>query len=203
MKEVPMSQNKLDTIRLHMEDGARVRIAAVDACSESLIMAAALVRQSLQGSGKVMFCGNGGSAADCQHLAAEFTSLLRQDYPRPGLAAVALSTDTSFLTANANDFGFEGGFARLTQALGRSGDTLVGITTSGNSQNVVRALEQAKIMGISTVAFTGSGGGRIAEVADVVLTVPSSKVQFIQETHIALGHLLCQLVEESLFPNPA
>jgi D-sedoheptulose 7-phosphate isomerase len=149
-----------------------------------------------------MFCGNGGSAADSQHLAAEFTSLLRQEYPRPGLAAVALTTDTSFLTANANDFGFEGVFARLTQALGRKGDTLVGISTSGNSRNVVRAFEQARAMGIGTVAFTGIGGGRMAELADVVLSVPSNKVQHIQETHIALGHLLCQLVEESLFPNP-
>jgi phosphoheptose isomerase len=197
-----MNQPSINIIQSHLEEGARVRIATIGSCTESLLRVTELVRESLQGGGKVMFCGNGGSAADSQHLAAEFTSLLRQEYPRPGLAAVALTTDTSFLTANANDFGFEGVFARLTQALGRKGDTLVGISTSGNSRNVVRAFEQARAMGIGTVAFTGIGGGRMAELADVVLSVPSNKVQHIQETHIALGHLLCQLVEESLFPNP-
>jgi len=196
-----MNEKSAQTIRAHLEESARVKLASRDLCTLPLLNAVELVRTSLQNGGKVMFCGNGGSAADSQHLAAEFTSLLRQDFPRPGLAAVALTTDTSFLTANANDFGFEGAFERLTQAIGRGGDILVGISTSGNSLNVVRAFEQARKMAIRTVAFTGSSGGKIAELADVAIKVPSSKVQHIQETHIAFGHLLCQLVEESLFES--
>jgi D-sedoheptulose 7-phosphate isomerase len=189
------------TIKTHLEESARVKLASKEACSGPLLGAVALILASLQTGGKVMFCGNGGSAADSQHLAAEFTSLLRQDFPRPGLAAVALTTDSSFLTANANDFGFEGAFARLTQAIGRAGDVLVGISTSGNSMNVVRAFEQARKMGIKTVSFTGQSSGKLGALADVAIKVPSSKVQHIQETHITLGHLLCQLVEEAAFEN--
>jgi D-sedoheptulose 7-phosphate isomerase len=196
-----MTAEFAQTIKAHLEESARVKLASRDLCTEPLLRAVALVRESLERGGKVMFCGNGGSAADSQHLAAEFTSLLRQDFPRPGLSAIALTTDTSFLTANANDFGFEGAFERLTQAIGRAGDVLVGISTSGNSRNVMRAFEEARKMAIKTVAFTGISGGKMGELADVVIKVPSSKVQHIQETHIAFGHLLCQLVEESLFPN--
>jgi D-sedoheptulose 7-phosphate isomerase len=188
-------------IQAHLDESARVKLAAKDSCTGPLLDAVELVRESLANGGKVMFCGNGGSAADSQHLAAEFTSLLRQDFPRPGLAAIALTTDTSFLTANANDFGFEGVFERLTQGIGRAGDVLVGISSSGNSRNVARAFEQARKMSIKTVAFTGKAGGKMGELADVVIKVPSGKVQHIQETHIALGHLLCQLVEESLFED--
>jgi D-sedoheptulose 7-phosphate isomerase len=194
--------NKPGQIRAHLEESARVKLASRDSCTEPLLKAVDLVRECLVNGGKVMFCGNGGSAADSQHLAAEFTSLLRQDFPRPGLAAIALTTDTSFLTANANDFGFEGVFERLTQGLGRAGDVLVGISCSGHSRNVVRAFEQARKGAIKTVAFTGSSGGKLSELADVAIKVPSNKVQHIQETHITLGHLLCQLVEESLFENP-
>jgi D-sedoheptulose 7-phosphate isomerase len=182
-----------------MTESARVKTEAAEICAEALIQAVVRLRDSLRSGGKILFCGNGGSAADSQHLASEFTSRLRHDFPRPGLAAVALSTDTSFLTAYSNDFGFDGIYERMTQAIGREGDVLVGISTSGNSVNIVRAFEQAKRMGIATVAFTGATGGRLAELADVALRVPSIKVQYIQETHIALGHLLCQLTEESLF----
>jgi D-sedoheptulose 7-phosphate isomerase len=186
-------------INAHLEESARVKLAARDVCAQPLLRAVEVISDCLHSGGKVMFCGNGGSAADSQHLAAEFTSLLRQDFSRPGLAAIALTTDTSFLTANANDFGFEGVFERLTQAVGRKGDVLVGMSTSGNSMNVVRAFNQARKMQVKTVAFTGISGGKMAELADVMIKVPSSKVQHIQETHITLGHLLCQLVEESLF----
>jgi phosphoheptose isomerase len=188
-------------MKAHLAESARVKLAAGDACAAELGRAATMICESFRNGGKVMFCGNGGSAADSQHLSAEFTSLLRQDFARPGLPAIALTTDSSFLTANANDFGFEGVFERLTQAIGRPGDVLVGISTSGNSKNVVRAFGQARKMGIATVGFTGAERGRMGELADVMIRVPSTKVQHIQETHIALGHILCQIVEETLFPG--
>jgi D-sedoheptulose 7-phosphate isomerase len=131
---------------------------------------------------------------------------LRQDFVRPALAAIALTTDTSFLTANANDFGFEGVFARQVEALGRRGDVLMGISTSGNSPNVLRAVARAHQVGLHTVALTGSTGGKLAALAEVTVRVPSTSVQHIQETHIAIGHILCLLVEETLFaprPHPA
>jgi D-sedoheptulose 7-phosphate isomerase len=196
-----MDETRNQFIIEHLTQSAAVKIASAGVCAGPMICAVDLLCKSLRNGGKVMFCGNGGSAADSQHLAAEFTSLLRLDFQRPGIAAIALTTDTSFLTANANDFGFEGVFSRLVQALGKPGDVLVGISTSGNSKNVVRAFEQARSSRISTVAFTGQGGGKMAEMADVALRVQSTKVQHIQETHIALGHILCQLVEESLFPQ--
>ena len=146
-----------------------------------------------------MLCGNGGSAADSQHLAAEFTSVLRQDFPRPGLAAIALTTDTSYLTARSNDFGFEQVYARLVESLGRPGDILVGISTSGNSGNIIAAFSVARDRCITTIGLTGANGGKLAALSDILIAVPSTKTQHIQETHITIGHVICQLVEEQLF----
>ncbi|MEA3275051.1 MAG: SIS domain-containing protein, partial [Pseudomonadota bacterium] len=143
----------------------------------------------------------GGSAADCQHLAAELMSTLTQDFRRPGLKAVALTTDTSFLTAYTNDFGYDGVFARQVETLGEPGDALVGISTSGNSKNVILAMEAARKNELRTVALLGMGG-RLQALADVVIAVPSTSTQHIQEAHIAVGHILCDLVERTLFPNP-
>jgi len=146
----------------------------------------------------VLLCGNGGSAADCQHVAAELVSRLTRDSERPGLPAIALTTDTSFLTAYANDCGFEGVFARQVEALGRPGDVLIGISTSGNSPNVLRAVELAREKGMRSIALTGQGG-RLAKLADVAVSVPSDDTRHIQEAHLAVEHVLCLLVEESLF----
>ncbi|HWA15626.1 MAG TPA: SIS domain-containing protein, partial [Gemmatimonadales bacterium] len=134
------------------------------------------------------------------HIAAEFVSTLRASFPRAALGAIALTTDTSFLTANANDFGFEGVFARQVEALGRPGDVLIGITTSGNSANVLRALETARAGGLTTIAFTGASGGQCAALADILVAVPSSVTGHIQETHITAAHVLCDLVERALWP---
>ena len=131
-------------------------------------------------------------------MAAEFVSRLTKDFERPGLPAIALTTDTSFLTAYANDCGFEGVFARQVQALGRPGDVLIGISTSGNSANVIQAVELARGTGMKTVSLTGVGG-RLAKIADVAIAVPSDDTQHIQETHLAVEHLLCLLVERALF----
>jgi len=153
--------------------------------------------ESLRSGGKVMFCGNGGSAADSQHLAAELVG--RQNYDRAPAAGLALTVDTSALTALGNDYGYDSVFARQVQALGREGDVLIGISTSGRSVNVVRALEAAKAKGITTVSFTGNQA-RDMSIAEHQLNVPASETAKIQELHIICGHIIFALVERSLFP---
>jgi D-sedoheptulose 7-phosphate isomerase len=145
---------------------------------------------------KVLWCGNGGSAADAQHLAAEFSGRFLRD--RGGLPSEALSVNTSALTAIGNDFGYENVFARQVEAFVQPGDVVVGITTSGKSPNVVRALEEANKRGATTVAFTGNGGGPLAEIADLVLLGPDGYSAIVQEVHITLGHIICDLVEQEL-----
>jgi phosphoheptose isomerase len=185
--------------RRHLLQSAELKQTVAETCASEITEAAAILTECLRNDGKILLCGNGGSAADCQHIAAEFTSVLSQDFKRPGLAAIALTTDTSFITANANDFGFEGIFERQVQALGRKGDALVGISTSGNSKNVICALKYARERGIKTIALTGASGGEIADIADVTIKVPSSDTQLIQESHISIGHIFCALVELGLF----
>lgn len=148
---------------------------------------------ALRAGGKILWCGNGGSAADSQHLAAELVGRFRRE--RRGLASIALTTDASVLTSVANDYGFEAAFARQVDAIGNAGDVLVGISTSGNSRNVIAALETARAQGIVTVAFTGEGGGRIGAVADHVFAVDSRDTARIQEAHILAGHMLCDCIE--------
>lgn len=154
----------------------------------ALAMAAALLAE-----GKILWCGNGGSAADCQHLAAEIVGRFRRE--RSGLPSIALTTDSSILTAVANDYGYHYVFSRQVEALARPGDVLVGISTSGNSQNVVMALEQGKSMGVTTVALTGAGVCKMGAIADHTLAVPSTETARIQEAHILVGHMLCDWVE--------
>ncbi|WP_404385170.1 D-sedoheptulose 7-phosphate isomerase [Caenispirillum salinarum] len=159
--------------------------------------AAAMLIESLKAGGKVMFCGNGGSAADSQHLSAELMGRYMRD--RPALPALALSVDTSALTAIGNDYGYEHVFARQVEGIGRAGDVLVGLSTSGNSANVLAALEVARGKGIRTIGLTGAGGGRMAEACDLCIKVPATRTNRIQEMHIAVGHLLCGMVEDALF----
>lgn len=161
--------------------------------------AAGMVVASLKAGGKLMICGNGGSAADAQHWAAEFVS--RFMYDRPGLAAIALTTDTSILTAIGNDYGYERLFARQVEALGRSGDVLFAISTSGRSPNIVAALRAARALGIATVGFTGAGGGDMPGLCDLCLRMPSDSTARIQEGHEAAGHAICALVERAMFPR--
>ena len=156
-----------------------------------------LVSQSFEGGSKLLLFGNGGSAADAQHIAAEFVN--RYIIDRPPLPAIALTTDTSILTSVSNDSSFNEIFSKQIKALGKEGDVAVGISTSGNSQNMVKAFEVAKEMGIKTVALTGNDGGTMAKIADVSLVVPSGSTPRIQETHILIGHILCEMVEHQLF----
>lgn len=160
---------------------------------EKIEVAASVLAWALKTGKKVLFCGNGGSAADAQHLAAEFVG--RYLLEREGLPAIALTTDTSILTAVANDYDFANVFARQVQALGNNGDVLIGISTSGNSPNVVRAIEVAKAKGIATIGFAGQGGGKMRELCDVCLAVDSKVTARTQEMHILMGHILCELLD--------
>lgn len=156
---------------------------------------------ALRNGNKLLFMGNGGSAADSQHLAGELVS--RFAYDRPGLPAFALTTDTSVLTAIGNDYGFEHLFARQVEAVGRSGDVLFGISTSGRSPNILAALETARRMGIVTVGMTGSQKARITEISDHSIEIPSHRTPNIQEGHIVVGHIVCGLIEQKMFPRTA
>ena len=166
--------------------------------SDAAQAAARTIATSLQEGGKLMLCGNGGSAGDSQHLAAEFVATLDHRNPRDGLAAIALTTDTSLITAFSNDFGFEGIFDRQVQTLGKTGDVLIAISTSGNSENVVRAAAVAREKQITVIGMTGENPGKLGAVSDILLNVPSAKVMHIQEAHIALGHAITAEVEKLL-----
>lgn len=165
-------------------------------CGQSLFDAVELSANCIQRGGKILFCGNGGSAADAQHLATELT--IRYKTNRDPIAAVALTTDTSALTACGNDFSFDEIFSRQVQAIGRPGDVLIGNSTSGNSRNIVRAFEQAKSQQLRTIAFVGGSKCQLDQIADLVLKVPSKTTARIQEMHIFLGHLWCELLEQRL-----
>ncbi|MBS0261816.1 MAG: SIS domain-containing protein [Planctomycetes bacterium] len=197
-----------DTVARHFDDAAKVLVRTAQKCTPAITTAADLIASALAAKRKLMICGNGGSAADCQHLAAEFTSRLSADFQRPGLAALALTTDTSFITAYTNDFDFNGIFARQVQALGQPDDVLLCISTSGRSANVLRAARQALDMGLRVVALTGvapaSDTGRgsaphLTDIADIAICIPSDHTQHVQEAHLAVEHMLCHCVERQLF----
>ena len=189
----------LELVRDYLVASAEVKTRSSEACAEAIVAAATLIAQSLRQGGKLLICGNGGSAADSQHLAGEFVSVLDRRRMRPAMAALALTTDSSIITAIGNDFGFAGIFDRQVQALGSPGDILVGISTSGNSENVVRAFDQARQKRMKTIALTGGQIGLLGQKADVAICVPSESTQHIQEVHLAVEHLLCMLTERDLF----
>ncbi len=184
----------------HLQRGADTFAATRTRCIPSILAAADLIAAMFESGHKLLICGNGGSAADSQHMAAEFVSRLRRDHPRRALPAIALTTDTSFLTAYANDVDFDGVFMRQVEALGDKGDVLLGITTSGSSKNVLKAFDEAKRKGMKTVALTGKAGLRGGE-ADCVIAVPGDDTQCTQEAHLAIEHILCEIVEQRLFPS--
>jgi len=175
------------------------RMAADVALKDEIVRAVELCLASLRSDGKILFAGNGGSAADAQHWAGELVS--RFYYDRPGLPAIALTTDTSILTAIGNDYGYDYTFARQVEALGRRGDVLVVISTSGNSPNILRAAEAARDRGIYVIGFTGQGGWKLAPLCDVCFRIPSDETPRIQEGHEFIGHLLCALIEAEMYPR--
>ena len=161
--------------------------------------AALMCVESLKNGGKIHFCGNGGSAADAQHLAAELSG--RFYYDRPPLNAEALHVNTSYLTAVANDYSYDMVYARMLQASAKKGDVFIGISTSGNSANILKAMDVAKEIGIKTIGMTGETGGKMAEVCDILLNVPSKCTPRIQESHIMIGHIICEIIEATIFPR--
>lgn len=173
--------------------GSQEILSAITEAANALILA-------FRNHGKVMLAGNGGSAADSQHIAAEFVN--RFYFDRDGLPAIALTTDTSVLTAIGNDYGFDRLFARQVNALGNKGDILIAYSTSGNSVNIIEALKECRLKGIKSIGFTGSAGGKMKDLCDILIKVPSEETPRIQEMHILIGHIICSIAEEALFRNP-
>jgi D-sedoheptulose 7-phosphate isomerase len=180
-----------------LQAGAETRAQLAEACAETLLRAAQQIHKAVEARCKLMLFGNGGSAGDAQHMATEFVCRFVRN--REALPAMALTTDSSVLTAIGNDFGFEQIFARQIRALGRPGDVAIGISTSGQSANVIEGIKAAREMGLTTIALTGGSGGELAGLADIALLVPSNRTATIQECHIALLHAMCEAVEGLLF----
>jgi phosphoheptose isomerase/UTP-glucose-1-phosphate uridylyltransferase len=187
--------------RTYLDQSLEVQRRGFDACLAQVVRAADAISHSLRAGGRVLLCGNGGSAADCQHIATELVCRLSKTLERPAISALALTTDTSVLTAFGNDSGFEGVFARQVEAHGRKGDVLIAISTSGNSSNVVRAVETARKLGLVTVGLLGEGG-RLTNEVEHAIVVPDRDTQHVQETLLPLEHLLCDLVETTLYGTP-
>jgi D-sedoheptulose 7-phosphate isomerase len=185
-------------VREHLAASASIKRDVAETCLSAIVAAAALLVDTFRGGGRLFLCGNGGSAADCQHMAAELVTRLSKGFERPALPAIALTTDTSLLTAYANDYGFDGVFERQVQALGRPGDALLAISTSGSSPNVLRAVAAARSNGMQAIVLCGSGG-LLKDVGNVVIAVPSSNTQHIQESHLTIEHIICDLVEQALY----
>ncbi len=194
-----MSDSAVEMILEHSREGARLREAFFEANADKVVNLAKVLALCLARGGKILFCGNGGSAADCQHLAAEFVNRFLME--RPPLPAIALTTDTSILTAIGNDYGYDLVFSKQVQALATEGDVLVALSTSGNSPNIVEALKVARERCITTVGLTGLGGGQMAALCDHLMDVPHRHTPLVQEIHITLGHMLCQLTDHYLFEN--
>ena len=192
-----MSEKAVRKVLEHAREGLRARETFFDENAKNLVEIARAMALTLTEGGKILFCGNGGSAADSQHLAAEFVNRFKLE--RPPLPAIALTTDSSILTAIANDYGFDLVFVKQVQALGLSGDVLVGISTSGTSRNVIAALREAKARGLATVGLCGAMTGEMEPLCDHILSVPSKDTAVIQEVHIAAGHMLCHVVDHFLF----
>jgi D-sedoheptulose 7-phosphate isomerase len=182
------------SIAQHLKDSARVKEQAASQTAEAERLASEIIRR-LRAGKKVLIFGNGGSAADAQHFAAELTGRFEKE--RPGLSAISLTTDTSVLTAIANDFGYDEVFSRQVQALAQPGDVVIGISTSGNAKSVIKGIEEAKKLKAWTAAFTGQTGGKLKGVPDCCITVPSPRTAHIQECHIALVHAICACVDEA------
>jgi D-sedoheptulose 7-phosphate isomerase len=182
-----------------LRESAQLKQKIEGECVGTIAKAVDLVINALNRKKKILLCGNGGSAADAQHLATEFVIRLSPNLTRPGLPAIALTTDTSTLTAGANDLGYDNVFARSVEALGNDGDVLIGISTSGNSESVNRAFTKAREKKLVTIGLLGKDGGKSRELVDLAIIVPSSDTQRIQEGHITIGHIIFQQVEQELY----
>jgi D-sedoheptulose 7-phosphate isomerase len=187
----------------YLDDAASLMATLTTTCLDDVLAAAELLVAAFRGGHALLICGNGGSAADAQHLATEFVSALTLDHTRPPMRAIALTTDTSALTAIANDYGADQMFARQLEAIGSPGDVLLAISTSGGSPNILTAARSAAAAGIAVIALTGATGGALAPLADVAVKVPSTATGHIQECHLAIEQLLALIAERELYPEPS
>lgn len=185
-------KNRIENI---FRESIKVKEQTLQANLQTIIKSIEEITKTLKNKGTIFLFGNGGSAADSQHIAAEFIGRFKRE--RKSLPAIALTTDTSALTALSNDYGFEVVFSRQLEGLGKKGDIAIGITTSGNSPNVVEGIKKAKSIGMKTIALTGGDGGTVASLADIAIVVPSKMTARVQESHICIAHCICELVEES------
>lgn len=190
-----------EEIKRQFKESSEVKKKLIQLCAEELVVIICLIVATFKNGNKLLICGNGGSAADSQHIAAEFISSFRNGELRRSLPAIALTTDTSILTAYSNDYGFEGVFGRQVEGLGSSGDLLLVLSTSGNSKNIVQAVNVAKTKGILTVGLLGKDGGLLKGLLDHSIVVPSDETARIQEGHMTIYHIICDLVEKKLFNN--
>lgn len=180
-------------------ESAETKTKILKECKSDILTAVELLVNCFKNGNKLLLCGNGGSAADCQHIAAELMIRLSHNFQRPALPAIALTTDTSNLTAGGNDIGFENVFARSVEGLGNKGDVLLAISTSGNSPNVIKAVEMAHKKGMKVISFLGGNGGKLKPIVDLPIAIPSNNTQRIQEGHITVAHIICELVEEEIY----
>jgi len=180
-------------------ESSETKIKIKDNLQKELLKAVDMLSDCFKNGNKLLLCGNGGSAADCQHIATELMIRLSHHIDRPALPAIALTTDTSNLTAGGNDIGFENVFARNVEGLGNKGDFLLAISTSGNSSNVIKAVDMAHKKGMKIIGFLGGSGGKLKDLVDLPIIIPSSNVQRIQEGHITVAHIICELVEDKLY----
>ena len=196
-QEKMLSRDKF--IRESLQESSDTKLRILELCSPDISKAVDIIIDAFSSKRKVLLCGNGGSAADAQHLATEFVIRLSPHIKRPGLPAIALTTDSSMLTAGANDLGYDNVFTRSIEALGNEGDVLIGISTSGNSESVINAFKKAREMKLTTIGFLGKGGGKSKNLVDLAIIVPSDDAQRIQEGHITIGHIIFQEVEQEMF----
>jgi D-sedoheptulose 7-phosphate isomerase len=194
-----MTNEREKFIQDSLNESAETKKRILAKCSSDIGKAVDIIIDALKKKNKILLCGNGGSAADCQHIATEFVIRMSHDIQRPAIPAIALTTDTSNLTAGANDIGFENVFARSIEALGNSGDVLIAVSTSGKSENINRALRKAKEKGLVSIGLLGKDGGQAKVLCDHAITVPSDDTQRIQEGHITIGHIICGLVEKEMY----
>lgn len=182
-----------------LKESAEVKLEIEKKCKDGVFKAIDIMVSAYKNRKKVLLCGNGGSAADCQHIATELMIRLSHDVKRPALPAIALTTDTSNLTAGGNDIGFENVFARSIEGLGNEGDVLIAISTSGNSGNIIKAVDKAHEKKMSVIGFLGGSGGKLKGIVDLPIVIPSNNTQRIQEGHITIAHIICEQVERELF----
>lgn len=191
--------NKEKFITDSLKESAEIKLKMESACKAEILVAVQSITEAYRSGKKMLLCGNGGSAADCQHIATELMIRLNHDIQRPALPAIALTTDSSNLTAGGNDIGYENVFARNVEGLGNEGDILLAISTSGNSPNVIKAVDKAHEKKMFVIGFLGSNGGKLKDIVDLPVIIPSSSIQRIQEGHITAAHIICELVELELY----